>query len=1440
MRACRSYLAAFMFLLTLSLFSQAVFAFSFNVLPKSISPLNRLLLRLHQGPVGAFSIATDPSHPLPTEVVSGANTTAYFVITNNATHTTRTGFVASVPNHTSVVAGVGCGQTFTLAPQASCTLQLTVSGSVNNQPVLYVCDNTRTACTGFDQAWNVSEASATSLAVTPSDQTLNVGDGSQYTAMVYSADGTGDDVTASSTWTSSDTTVASVNSTGFVYTDSAGVSLISAAFGGLTASSFLTVHAPRLTSITVTPANAVIDVAGTITYLATGHYSDGSSKDITSSVSWTSSDTSVATITGGGVATGVSDGATTISATIPGSSVIGQTGLTVTGATLTQISITPADSSVAAGLTLSYTATGTYSDGTTAVITDQVTWSSSNTGVATISNTSGSKGVATGVAAGSTTISAQKNGITAHTGLTVTAANLVSIAVTPSSPHILVGNTQAFVATGTYTDGTTSVITTSVTWSSDNTSIVTISNTAPNQGVATAVAAGTTQIHATLSGIIGTTNVTVSAASLVSIAVTPADKSVADGETQAYTAMGTFSNGQTRDITSAVTWSVLPIQPPTSVIATITSQGVATVTASSGESTIQATSGSITGSTTLTALPPELTGLEIEPNPTDPVGVGKQTYAFAIGTYSDGSSQAVAATWSTLNPTVATATAGTSGGLPVGIITGVSSTVNSGQTTVIAKAGGFTATAPVTVVASLQSITVTPATKTIPVLTAVSTPGTQQYTATGNYSDGTQNDITTTATWSSSATNVATISNTRGSIGLATAVSQGSTSITATAQGVTSSPVATLTVAGPVPVSLAITPTAPSVPNGISQTFTATVTYADNTTATVTTSSTWTSSNTAVATIGASTGVASTHSVGTTQIGASYSQVIGGVTYVVTASPVTLTVTTATVTSVAITSPSSPVSVPQGQTQQFTATATYTDASTRDVTTQATWASSNTAQATISNTTPTVGLATVPSSATVGLSTNITAAFGGQTSSAAVLTVTASQIVSIAVTPASAVKTYGNTQTYTATATLSDGNTSDVTGTVTWSSSNTALVTMTANVATVQSTTGLQPGTVTISATESGKTGTASLQVAPTGAAIVGYSDTSGITNPFAYTLGNAPGQTTPFYLSSYLLPTNATANTPMEGVSCISGTSTCVGVGTNQASGAGVIFRSTDRGLTWTQSSAISAVGPLTLDSISCSGGNCFAAGYYPLNSVYVPAVYTSTDNGVTFSPTVTIPTSAFVTSVQLTGVSCNTSTCYAVGNNLSGGTSPLDSAPIAYMFTNASTSQTATQVSILGSVSSGTLLTGVSTTPDIVVMVGYNFTSASATSVFMAGGLVSDTISVISTASIANSRLNSVSCVSNSACMAAGSQGGNSLVLYTNASPLIQWSGEVDFSSVGALYGINCTGSLCVTVGDSAGAPLVYTAASTGTPTFTAPSNSVVMPLSSTGQFLGVSQIS
>jgi uncharacterized protein YjdB len=231
-------------------------------------------------------------------------------------------------------------------------------------------------------------------------------------------------------------------------------------------------------------------------------------------------------------------------------------------------------------------------------LTDTVAWYSSNAGVATISNAAGSKGMAQSVATGTTMITAATGSVSGTTTLTVTPASLLSIAVTPVNPSIARGTTRQFTAIGTYSDSSTQDLTAAVTWSSSNTAVATVSNVAGARGSASGLAVGTAVITAASAGVTGSTTLTVTAATLVSIAITPANPSLVQGATRQFTATGAYTDGSTQNLTAAVTWG-----SSNAAVSTISnaagSNGLATAVAA-GTATISAVSGSVSSSTTLT------------------------------------------------------------------------------------------------------------------------------------------------------------------------------------------------------------------------------------------------------------------------------------------------------------------------------------------------------------------------------------------------------------------------------------------------------------------------------------------------------------------------------------------------------------------------------------------------------------------------------------------------------------------------------------------------------------------------------------------------------------------------------------------------------------------------------------------------------------------------
>lgn len=168
-----------------------------------------------------------------------------------------------------------------------------------------------------------------------------------------------------------------------------------------------------LSSITIAPFAPVADAGTTATFFATGLYSDGSSKDISSSVTWSSSASTIAKISGGGVATAIVGGTSTITATL--GKVTGNASIQVTAPTF--ITVNPPFPAVSVGGSQVFTAVGSFPDGSTHDLTNLVDWTVMTTpGTTTLSNS----GVATGTAKGVNWICATSGAVVGSTYLNVT------------------------------------------------------------------------------------------------------------------------------------------------------------------------------------------------------------------------------------------------------------------------------------------------------------------------------------------------------------------------------------------------------------------------------------------------------------------------------------------------------------------------------------------------------------------------------------------------------------------------------------------------------------------------------------------------------------------------------------------------------------------------------------------------------------------------------------------------------------------------------------------------------------------------------------------------------------------------------------------------------------------------------------------------------------
>jgi trimeric autotransporter adhesin len=574
---------------------------------------------------------------------------------------------------------------------------------------------------------------------------------------------------------------------------------------------------------------------------------------------------------------------------------------------LTAIEIAPAVDTVGIGVgqTAQFTATGVYTESghetTTEDMTNSVTWSSSVTGVATIS----SSGLATGTGGGVSVITASIPGaygpLTASSNITVTASSssggsgsgsggttapraLTTVTIIPGSQTLsTVGETSQFLAIGTYNEAPTSAnLTNLVTWQSSDTTVAQVSST----GLVTGEGVGTATISALATGpdgsvIAGSGTVTVSnpvsSRALIALNVSPGSQTLTTaGEQAQFIAIGTYNSAPlSADLTDSVTW-----QSSDTSIATVNSSGVVTAVGA-GTATITAlgtgSSGSVVtaaGAVTVLAEAPTtriLTSLTVIPSSQTLTGVGQTASFLAIGTYSAAPLTAnltSSVSWQTSTSTIAT--------------------VNSSG--VVTAAGGGTAT--ITAVATASDGSIITATGTVSVTTSttvrqltglVISPGAQTLTALGQTASlqayGSYNtsptsaNLTTTSQWTSSDTAVATVG---ASTGVVTAVGEGSTTINVQATGpdgsvlnATATVTVTVATTSRILTSLSVIPGTQTV-NAIGETvqYLAIGTYsAAPLTEDLTSQVTWVSSDTTIASV-ADNGVATGQGAGTATISA--------------------------------------------------------------------------------------------------------------------------------------------------------------------------------------------------------------------------------------------------------------------------------------------------------------------------------------------------------------------------------------------------------------------------------------------------------------------------------------------------------------------------------------------------------------------------------------------
>ena len=401
----------------------------------------------------------------------------------------------------------------------------------------------------------------TGITLNKTSTTIIKGNSETLTATITPSNATNKTVT----WTTSNSSIATV-SNGKVTAVAAGTATITAkSNNGKTATCTVTVTNPTVavTGITLNKTSTTITKGSSETLTATITPSNATNKTVT----WTTSNSSVATVSGGKV-TAVAVGTATITAKSNNGKTATCT-VTVVNPTVevTGISLNKTSTTITKGNTETLTATISPSNATNKT----VTWTTSNSSVATVSN-----GKVTAVAAGTATITAKSNNSKTAT-CTVTVVNptvaVTGITLNKTSTTITKGNTETLTATISPSNATNKT----VTWTTSNSSVATVAG-----GKITAVAAGTATITANSNnGKTATCTVTVvnPTVAVTGITLNKTSITITKGNSETLTATITPSNATNKTVTWTTSNSSVATVSGGKV--TAVAAGTATITANS-------------------------------------------------------------------------------------------------------------------------------------------------------------------------------------------------------------------------------------------------------------------------------------------------------------------------------------------------------------------------------------------------------------------------------------------------------------------------------------------------------------------------------------------------------------------------------------------------------------------------------------------------------------------------------------------------------------------------------------------------------------------------------------------------------------------------------------------------------------------------------------------
>ncbi|PYE43154.1 Ig-like domain-containing protein [Paenibacillus barcinonensis] len=580
-----------------------------------------------------------------------------------------------------------------------------------------------------------AEKELSKIVVSKNEMSLEVGDSGSVTVTGVYSDNTSANVTISSTWTSSDTSVATAYN-GSITAKKEGTATVTVAYQGQSQPIQIKVT-KKVKALSKNVQNLELRTGESKDIVLTATYSDNSTTtDASSTAVWTTSDEKVATVVNGKVS-GQSAGTAVITAKLGSQSVTVEVNVEV----VKRVDVDKKQVNLLLKKSENVKLTATYPDGTTKDVTDLAEWTSSNEKVADVL-----KGNITGYSAGSAKITGKYGTKSVSVDVDVDLTSKLSVEK-QSIFFRLSGSSKTanVVLTASYPNSSDVNVTEQATWTSSNEKVATVF-----KGQITAVSAGSATIKATYSDKTVEVAVDVDTARYLDIKDVNdklAMSVTGDSRTKKLTANAEYIDASKEDVTSKATWT-------SSNADIVYVSGGELIAYKSGTATITAAYGGKTVKFTVSVDVPDKYEMDKKKAT---VAVGGTTSAKVLALYGETSKDVSEdATWSSSSEKIAEVDS-------KGVITGVA----TGKATITAKIEGKTLTLPVEVgMASGLEADVN--------FVVLSAKETQTVILTGTDSDGNTKDVTADATWKSSNARVADVKK-----GVITGNSSGKANITA-------------------------------------------------------------------------------------------------------------------------------------------------------------------------------------------------------------------------------------------------------------------------------------------------------------------------------------------------------------------------------------------------------------------------------------------------------------------------------------------------------------------------------------------------------------------------------------------------------------------------------------------------------------------------------------